>query len=451
MAAMVNQTLSQMLQATPPPTQGSGARSAEGNGATHDAFSNTLERKMAEPEQPREATAKPTQEARKQQDNQPVKDKEAPAQRAANGESADEARPTEPTPQDAKTKPAEDKAEVADKARPDGTDETDTAAVTGTEVASDVLAATPAELAASPAIAAAATATAATVETSASAAAAATALSAQMTKTETPAADKATKPVDVLAGAMAANGKPAMSSDAGKETAADADLGGGKARALPTDTALRAKVPVLREGVSNFSAQLDAQIAGTAKPGEAIQMTPSGATPGTGVPGALGAAMATPAANTPAASQPVLPSHLATPVGSQQWPDAVGNRVMWLAGRDESRAELILTPPSLGKLEISLTVTGDTTTAQFTAATPAAREALEQAMPRLREMLESAGITLAESNVNTAPQDQPGERGEGRQFANGRHAVGGEMAMHNAGTHAGRWIARSEGMIDTFA
>ena len=142
--------------------------------------------------------------------------------------------------------------------------------------------------------------------------------------------------------------------------------------------------------------------------------------------------------------------HVSTPASQAGWADAVGNRVLWLVGRDESRAELILTPPSLGKLEISLTVSGDSTTAQFVAATPAAREALEQAMPRLREMFEQAGVTLAESNVNTAPQDQSGKRGSGdghRGDAGTARDTPSELTHHVGGP----WLQRGEGMIDIFA
>lgn len=138
--------------------------------------------------------------------------------------------------------------------------------------------------------------------------------------------------------------------------------------------------------------------------------------------------------------------HVNTPASQHGWADAVGNRVLWLVGRDESRAELILTPPTLGKLEISITVSGDTTTAQFVAATPAAREALEQAMPRLREMFEQAGVTLAESNVNTASQDQSGERGADDGRRNGRSA---EVDAVPEPTRP--WLQRGEGMVDIFA
>jgi hypothetical protein len=45
---------------------------------------------------------------------------------------------------------------------------------------------------------------------------------------------------------------------------------------------------------------------------------------------------------------------VATP-DSPAWPEEVGNRVSWMVGQHESQAELTLTPPQLGKIEVSIT------------------------------------------------------------------------------------------------
>ena len=79
---------------------------------------------------------------------------------------------------------------------------------------------------------------------------------------------------------------------------------------------------------------------------------------------------------------------------------------MWMVGRSETRAELILNPPHLGKVEVSISITGDQTTAQFVAASQATRNALEEALPRLREVLAQAGISLGEANVGTSADDR---------------------------------------------
>lgn len=139
---------------------------------------------------------------------------------------------------------------------------------------------------------------------------------------------------------------------------------------------------------------------------------------------------------------PQLPVH--TPVGQEGWAEDVGNRVTWMLGRAESKAELVLTPPNLGKLEVSINLNGDQTTAQFIAANQAARDALEQALPRLREMLAGAGINLGETSVSTSGEQQAGrdDGGSGRHRGQGDGTVGGGAAT--------AWLRQHDGMVDTF-
>ena len=134
--------------------------------------------------------------------------------------------------------------------------------------------------------------------------------------------------------------------------------------------------------------------------------------------------------------------------GQRAWAEEVGNRVMWMLGRAESRAELILTPPLLGKVEVSIHLNGDQSTAQFLASSQSAREALEQAMPRLRELLAQAGISLGEASVNTSAEEQAHE--------NTKHAH--TSGFHDDGSDgdgtvitAPNWSKLNSGIINTFA
>lgn len=135
-------------------------------------------------------------------------------------------------------------------------------------------------------------------------------------------------------------------------------------------------------------------------------------------PGSMAAAVQqvisnhSPAASTAAShADPVV----ARPVGSSGWAEEIGNHVVWLANRSESRAELVLTPPQMGRVEISLTVKGDQAVASFVSSNPVVREALEAALPRLREVLADAGIQLGQTQVGAenarqwAQQDKHGD------------------------------------------
>ena len=147
------------------------------------------------------------------------------------------------------------------------------------------------------------------------------------------------------------------------------------------------------------------------------------------------------------ASSPQLP--VATPAGEPGWAEDVGNQVRWMLGRAESKAELVLTPPNMGKLEVSINLSGDQTTAQFIASSQAARDALERALPQLREALQQAGILLGDATVSTSGQ---GREGDGRKGGGSRGERGEAGAGGNTGAGSARvWLKQQQGMVDTFA
>ncbi len=101
---------------------------------------------------------------------------------------------------------------------------------------------------------------------------------------------------------------------------------------------------------------------------------------------------------------------IAQPVGAAGWDREVGQRIVWMANRSEGKAELVLTPPQMGRIEVSLTVSGDQATASFASANPVVREALESALPRLREVLAEAGIQLGQTQVGAENAHQSAQQ-----------------------------------------
>jgi len=161
------------------------------------------------------------------------------------------------------------------------------------------------------------------------------------------------------------------------------------------------------------------------------------------------------APHAPAAARgggPTLP--VAHPVNDPGWGQEVGNRIVWMAHHRESQAELVLTPPQMGRVAVTLSVAGDQAAASFVSANPAVREALEAALPRLREILAEAGIQLGQAQVGA---EQPGQSarqehdGTGRGMRTGAPVTGGtssgeiDAGAMPAGLKSGR------GLVDVFA
>lgn len=144
-----------------------------------------------------------------------------------------------------------------------------------------------------------------------------------------------------------------------------------------------------------------------------------------------------------------------TPVGNAGWADEVGQRIGWVASRDAGRAELVLTPPSMGRVEVSINMNGDQATASFVAANPVAREALQDALPRLREMLSQAGIQLTQADVGAGQQGQA-QSGQQGHSSRQNHALAGGLsgpadAEGSLQTGSLGRVQSGRGMVDIFA
>lgn len=147
------------------------------------------------------------------------------------------------------------------------------------------------------------------------------------------------------------------------------------------------------------------------------------------------------------------PLNVPTPVRDQNWSSDFGQKIVWLATSDKQSAQITLNPPQMGPIEIALNVDKGNATASFTSANAEVREAIETAMPRLREMFASAGIELGQTNVSAESFKQQAENSGAEQRANrGRTdptILGTELA---ATTNTGALATqRGVGLVDLFA
>lgn len=144
-----------------------------------------------------------------------------------------------------------------------------------------------------------------------------------------------------------------------------------------------------------------------------------------------------------------------TPVATQGWSDEVGQKITWAANENSGRAELILTPPHMGRVEVSISMNGDQASASFVAASSAARDALQDAMPRLREILAQAGIQLGQANVNTNTSGQTQSDSQSSRSGSSRYVGTDSSTLSGIDTLSGStrsgWTRSGNGLVDTFA
>ncbi len=101
----------------------------------------------------------------------------------------------------------------------------------------------------------------------------------------------------------------------------------------------------------------------------------------------------------------VAPPPITTPMGEEAWGQAMGDRIMWMVGKGVQAASIRINPPDLGPIHVRLSVNNDQTSVQMLVQNGVVKEALEAAMPRLREMLQEGNMYLV--NVDVSHRESP--------------------------------------------
>ncbi len=146
---------------------------------------------------------------------------------------------------------------------------------------------------------------------------------------------------------------------------------------------------------------------------------------------------------------------LTAQLGQPKWGDEFAQKIVWLAGQQQQVAEIRLNPAHLGPIEIMLSITNDQgtqATAQFVSSHLAVREAIEAALPKLREMMADNGITLGNVTVDSNSSQQ--QRDSWRQENAATRFSTNQAETHNEPTDQLKTTittSNHHGMVNTFA
>ncbi|MFZ6799858.1 flagellar hook-length control protein FliK [Undibacterium sp. Di24W] len=141
-------------------------------------------------------------------------------------------------------------------------------------------------------------------------------------------------------------------------------------------------------------------------------------------------------------------------VGTKAWDQAIGQKIVWMVAGGEQSAQLTLNPPDLGPVQIVLSISDSQVDASFVSSHLDVREAIEAAAPKLREMMDNAGMSL--SGFSVAAQSTPSGNAftpDSNNRSNGNNQKQGFStnaqdstpiaAMNNSQSHP-------KGLVDTF-
>lgn len=102
--------------------------------------------------------------------------------------------------------------------------------------------------------------------------------------------------------------------------------------------------------------------------------------------------------------------------GQQQ----LAEKIRWLVSSRQPFAEIRLDPPEMGSMQIRVNVSGDSTSISILVQQAQTREWLNDALPRLRDMLQEQGLQLADAAVSQQGQQKDkSQQGNNADFSAG--------------------------------
>ncbi|WP_157199155.1 flagellar hook-length control protein FliK [Methylomonas koyamae] len=162
------------------------------------------------------------------------------------------------------------------------------------------------------------------------------------------------------------------------------------------------------------------------------------------------------------AAAPTAAPQISRHLNHPEWNAELGEKLLWMHKQDIPSAEIRLNPEHMGPISIKIDVNQDQTSVSFTTQHAGVKEAIEAALPKLREMLSEQKLDLADVNVSQQHAEQKQGR-ESYQMAGDQRRSGNQdpdsndTAATNAAAanildeiEAGRAIA-SNGLLSLFA
>ncbi|BAJ01408.1 flagellar hook-length control protein FliK [Shewanella violacea DSS12] len=109
----------------------------------------------------------------------------------------------------------------------------------------------------------------------------------------------------------------------------------------------------------------------------------------------------------------------------QRFAPVMKQQLVTMVSQGIQHAEIRLDPPELGSLMVRIQVQGDQTQVQFHVVQHQTRDLVEQALPRLREMLAEQGLELTDSQVSQ--RDSGKDQGEAEHSGHSQEAYDPEL------------------------
>ncbi len=146
-------------------------------------------------------------------------------------------------------------------------------------------------------------------------------------------------------------------------------------------------------------------------------------------------------------------SVLSTSISSPTWSQEFNQQIVILSQKGIQQANIQLNPQHLGPMDVRISIGNEQqVNVSFNTQHGMVRDAIDVAMPRLREMFEQQGLTLGDVNVSTSSGQNPGENQHQRNVLSSADATRNSLAGDDDEEHMPLVLStQSANIVDYFA
>ena len=137
-------------------------------------------------------------------------------------------------------------------------------------------------------------------------------------------------------------------------------------------------------------------------------------------------------------------------INRKDFTDAVKDKVMVMINQKIKQLEIRLDPPELGSMHVKLNMQNEQAAVNFVVQNQQAKEALEQNMDKLKDMLAQSGVDVGDANIEQQNQ-QAQEGGEVSQHQGNRQGSDGQHSEDEITISAANLYKASASGVDYYA
>lgn len=138
-------------------------------------------------------------------------------------------------------------------------------------------------------------------------------------------------------------------------------------------------------------------------------------------------------------------------MGGEHFDQDVAEGVQYMLDNKLQSARIRISPQHLGMIEVELRLDGDRVHANFSSAQSEVRQALNDSLPRLRELLDAQGLEMGQTAVADQGRDRPSAGGQDSNGTGNTPASATTLAGSAAGEAASTPVWRHQGLLDAYA